>query len=125
MTEDTKSTVRREFGANAGAYVTSATHAKGASLERLLALTMPQPEWHDLFAEHGFAIEHAETLYKRINFATWAARHDANLQRYLLALLRESSDETADFLQPYLDEDPVTFRLWEGIIVGRQAIATA
>jgi ubiquinone/menaquinone biosynthesis C-methylase UbiE len=256
MTEDTKSTVRREFGANAGAYVTSATHAKGASLERLLALTKPQPEWHvldiatgaghtalafaphvrqvwatditpemleqvsrqtsernvgnivieladaeqlpyadsafdlvtcriaphhfdapelfvsdaarvlkpggllavvdnivprgvagdyinafeklrdpshvrclsleewhDLFAEHGFAIEHAETLYKRISFATWAARHDTNMQRYLLALLRESSGETADFLQPYLDEEPATFRLWEGIIVGRQASA--
>ena len=48
MTDETKSTVRREFGANAAAYVTSATHAKGASLERLLTLTDPQPEWRVL-----------------------------------------------------------------------------
>jgi SAM-dependent methyltransferase len=48
MTEQTKATVRREFGANAAAYVTSATHAKGASLERLLALTNPQPDWQVL-----------------------------------------------------------------------------
>lgn len=254
MSEQTKASVRREFGANAAAYVTSATHARGASLERLLALTAPQPDWrvldiatgaghtaflfaphvkqvwatditpemleqvrsqaparqaqnlvieladaenlpyadgvfdlvtcriaphhfeaparfvqeaarvlkaggvlavvdnivpdgvagdyvnafeklrdpshvgclsaeawHALFTAHGLQIEHAETLYKRIEFGVWAARHDANLRRYLLALLREATGEAAEFLQPAFDDAEITFRLWEGIFVGRRA----
>lgn len=43
-----KETVRREFGTNAHAYVSSAPHAKGASLERLVALTRPQAGWRVL-----------------------------------------------------------------------------
>lgn len=254
MTDQTKATVRREFGANAAAYVTSATHAQGASLERLLALTAPQPDWavldiatgaghtaflfaphvrqvwatditpemldqvrqhapvrglsnlvieladaeqlpyadaafdlvtcriaphhfdapetfvseaqrvlrpggllavvdnivpagvagdyvnafeklrdpshvrclsieawQTLFAQHNLIIEHAETLYKRVEFATWAARHDATMQRYLLAMLHQATGEAAEFLQPNIDASPQTFRLWEGIIIGRRA----
>lgn len=254
MTEQTKATVRREFGANATAYVTSATHAKGASLERLLALTAPQPDWavldiatgaghtaflfaphvrqvwatditpemldqvrqhaparglsnliveladaeklpyadrafdlvtcriaphhfdapeifvrearrvlkpggvlavvdnivpdgvagdyinafeklrdpshvrclsieawQALFAQYNLLIEHAETLYKRVEFTSWAARHNATMQRYLLAMLQQATGEAAEFLQPELAATPPTFRLWEGIIVGRRA----
>jgi ubiquinone/menaquinone biosynthesis C-methylase UbiE len=256
MTEQTKATVRREFGANAAAYVTSATHAKGASLERLLALTNPQPDWQMLdiatgaghtaflfaphvrrvwatditpemldqvrqhapargvdnlvieladaeklpyadgafdlvtcriaphhfdfpehfvgeaarvlkpggvlavvdnivpdglagdyinafeklrdpshvrclsieawqarFEHHSLVVEHAETLYKRVEFTTWAARHDANMQRYLLAMLHQAHGEAAEFLQPEIDAPSQTFRLWEGIIVGRRTAA--
>lgn len=256
MTEQTKATVRREFGANAAAYVTSATHAKGASLERLLALTNPQPDWQVLdiatgaghtaflfaphvrqvwatditpemldqvrqhapargvdnlvieladaeklpyadgafdlvtcriaphhfdapeafvceaqrvlkpggrlalvdnivpdgvagdyvnafeklrdpshvrclsieawqmlFVQHNLVVEHAETLYKRVEFAVWAARHDANVQRYLLAMLHQATGAAAEFLQPEFDVPAQTFRLWEGIIVGRRKAA--
>ena len=256
MTEQTKATVQREFGANAAAYVTSATHAKGASLDRLLALTDPQPDWavldiatgaghtaflfaphvrqvwatditpemldqvrqhapargagnlvieladaeklpyadstfdlvtcriaphhfdapeafvHEaqrvlkpggalalvdnivpegvagdyvnafeklrdpshvrclsieawqmLFVQHGLVIEHAETLYKRVEFTTWAARHDANMQRYLLAMLHQATGAAAEFLQPEIAAAPPTFRLWEGIVVGRRTSA--
>src|SRR5690349_15077467 len=42
---DAKETVRRQYGAHAGAYVTSAVHAHGASLARLVELTRPQPDW--------------------------------------------------------------------------------
>lgn len=256
MTEQTKATVRREFGANAAAYVTSATHAKGASLERLLTLTDPQPDWHVLdiatgaghtaflfaphvrqvwatditpemldqvrqhapargvdnlvieladaetlpyadgafdlvtcriaphhfdapaafvreaqrvlkpggllavvdnivpdgvagdyvnafeklrdpshvrclsieawqmlFVQHDLVVEHAETLYKRVEFAVWAARHDANMQRYLLAMLHQATGAAAEFLQPEFGVPSQTFRLWEGIIVGRRKAA--
>lgn len=255
MTEQTKAAVRREFGANAAAYVTSAPHAKGASLERLLALVNPQPdwlvldvatgvghtaflfapyvrqvwatditpemleqvrrqvtlrqldnlviepadaerlpytdgafnlvtcriaphhfdapdhfvaeamrvlvpggvlalvdnivpngvagayvnaleklrdpshvrclsleEWRDIFTQSGLTVEHSETLAKQIDFDSWAARHDANMQEYLLALLRKASDEAFDFLHPQLDAPPMTFQLWEGIIIGRKTM---
>jgi len=253
VTEQTKATVQREFGANAAAYVTSVPHAKGASLERLLALTAPQPDWavldiatgaghtaflfaphvrqvwatditpemldqvrqhaparglsnliieladaeqlpyadntfdlvtcriaphhfdapelfvcearrvlkpggllavvdnivpdgvagdyvnafeklrdpshvrclsieawQALFMQHNLSIEHAETLYKRMEFTAWAARHDANVQRYLLAMLRQATGDAAEFLRPEIDDAPQTFRLWEGIIIGRR-----
>lgn len=40
-----KRRVQEQFGASAEAYVTSEIHAKGTSLERLLELTRPGPEW--------------------------------------------------------------------------------
>ncbi len=40
-----KDQVRQQFGANAAAYVSSPTHAQGASLSRLVELTDPQPDW--------------------------------------------------------------------------------
>jgi SAM-dependent methyltransferase len=44
----TKDQVRRQFGANAAAYVSSPTHAQGASLARLVELADPQPTWRVL-----------------------------------------------------------------------------
>ena len=43
-----KQSVREQFGANAAAYVSSPTHAQGASLARLVALADPQPAWRVL-----------------------------------------------------------------------------
>lgn len=45
---DTKSRVREQFGANAAAYATSAVHAQGASLKRVVELVQPQPHWRAL-----------------------------------------------------------------------------
>lgn len=44
----TKSLVQQQFGAHAGAYATSAVHAKGASLGRLVELVKPEPHWQAL-----------------------------------------------------------------------------
>ena len=44
----TKQSIREQFGANASAYVSSKTHAQGASLTRLVELLQPQPEWQVL-----------------------------------------------------------------------------
>jgi ubiquinone/menaquinone biosynthesis C-methylase UbiE len=48
MPIDNKNLVQERFGPNATQYVSSRTHAKGASLQRLVELTSPQSHWHAL-----------------------------------------------------------------------------
>jgi SAM-dependent methyltransferase len=48
-----KALIQQQFGANAAAYVTSATHAKGASLPRLLELAQPAAHWRALDVATG------------------------------------------------------------------------
>ena len=43
-----KSSVQEQFGAHARTYITSRPHAKGASLQRLVELVEPQPDWQTL-----------------------------------------------------------------------------
>ncbi len=43
-----KSIIKEQFGANATAYIKSQTHAKGASLVRLVELLQPQADWQVL-----------------------------------------------------------------------------
>ncbi len=45
--------VKRRFGAHAAGYVTSADHSRGESLDRLLALVDPQPDWRALDVATG------------------------------------------------------------------------
>lgn len=45
---DTKQLSRERYSQFAGGYVTSATHAGGADLDRLLALARPRSSWHVL-----------------------------------------------------------------------------
>ena len=49
----TKSLVQQQFGAHAAAYSTSAVHAKGASLARLIELTKPHKTWRALDVATG------------------------------------------------------------------------
>ena len=42
-----------QFGKNAAEYLTSKPHAEGKSLDRLVALTRPQPHWHMLDVATG------------------------------------------------------------------------
>ena len=44
----TKSLVQQQFGAHAAAYATSAVHAKGESLARVVELVQPQRDWQAL-----------------------------------------------------------------------------
>lgn len=48
-----KTLVQKQFGAHAAAYATSAVHAKGASLGRLVELVGPQTHWHMLDVATG------------------------------------------------------------------------
>ncbi|HZP70768.1 MAG TPA: methyltransferase domain-containing protein [Pseudolabrys sp.] len=48
-----KSLVQEQFGKTAASYLTSAPHALGKSLERLVTLTSPQTQWHVLDVATG------------------------------------------------------------------------
>jgi SAM-dependent methyltransferase len=48
MDSSTKQQIREQFGANAAAYVSSPTHARGASLPRLVERLAPRPDWRVL-----------------------------------------------------------------------------
>ncbi len=68
----------------------------------------------------GLALTHLDTIDKQMNFAPWAARHDAQMQRYLRAMLTEVRGEAAEFLRPSVTDDEVAFYLREGILVGKK-----
>ena len=48
-----KSLVQEHFGRTAETYLTSKPHAQGRSLERLVGLTQPKPDWHALDVATG------------------------------------------------------------------------
>ena len=45
--------VQEQFGRNAASYLTSKPHAQGKSLDRLIALTQPKPDWRVLDVATG------------------------------------------------------------------------
>jgi len=53
MPDETKLLVQQQFGEHARAYTTSTGHAKGKSLERLVSLAEPQPDWRVLDVATG------------------------------------------------------------------------
>jgi ubiquinone/menaquinone biosynthesis C-methylase UbiE len=50
---DNRDLAKRQFGSNAANYVKSADHAKGESLDRLIALTAPKQDWRVLDVATG------------------------------------------------------------------------
>lgn len=100
----------------AGDYVNAFEKFRDPSHSRCLTLA----EWVAAFGAQGLAIEHQETLNKRIVFESWAARHDALMQRFLRVMLTEVSGAAAEFLQPEVLQGKTSFRLQEGIIIGRK-----
>lgn len=78
-----KSLVQEQFGATARTYLTSKPHAQGKSLDRLVELTQPQPDWHVLDVATGAG----HTAY---TFAPHAARVWAtDITEEMLSLVRE------------------------------------
>jgi ubiquinone/menaquinone biosynthesis C-methylase UbiE len=53
MMDDSTHLIQNQFGANADKYATSAVHARGESLARLVELTQPQSEWTMLDVSTG------------------------------------------------------------------------
>ena len=77
-------------------------------------------EWRGAITQAGFAIGHEEELSKTMEFATWAGRHDANMQDYLRAMLREATPDVRATLAPEERDGAWTFRLTEGLFIARR-----
>ena len=78
-------------------------------------------EWRDALARHGFAVAHEEELAKTMEFATWAGRHDATMQRLLRGMLAEVTPAVREFLAPAENNGALTFRLSEGLFIAKPA----
>lgn len=101
----------------AGAYVNAFEKLRDPSHVRCLSLE----EWLDILAGAGLVLENQERLDKRLTFETWAARHDLTNQQRLRAMLLRAPEAALDFLEPRIETGLTTFRLREGLFVGRKA----
>jgi ubiquinone/menaquinone biosynthesis C-methylase UbiE len=78
-------------------------------------------EWRDALRRHGFAVTHEEQMEKTMDFSSWAARHDATMQRLLRSMLTQTTPGVAAALAPHDQAGELTFRLIEGIFIARRA----
>jgi hypothetical protein len=78
-------------------------------------------DWRDALAQHGFAVTHEEEIPKTMEFAPWAARHDATMQALLHAMLEETTPAVKEFLRPTQTDGHLTFDLKEALFVARRA----
>jgi len=77
-------------------------------------------EWRMAFKKAGFVIVHEEQLYKQMEFKSWAARHDANMQAFLRSMLAQVTPEVKEVLDPKEPHAEATFRLSEGLFVAKR-----
>ena len=78
-------------------------------------------EWRAALAQAGLALQHEEQIYKKMEFKSWAARHDANMQNFLRAMLKEMTPAVKEVLMPAGGGDDITFRLCEGLFIAKKA----
>src|SRR5438876_2210586 len=71
-------------------------------------------EWRAALKKHGFAIAHEEQLYKKMEFKSWASRHDDTMQALLRSMLAQVTPEVRATLEPQgTGSSELTFRLCE------------
>ncbi len=68
-----------------------------------------------------FSIVHEEQLYKQMEFKSWAARHDANMQAFLRSMLALATPEVKTAMEPKGTGPDLTFRLSEGLFIAKRA----
>jgi ubiquinone/menaquinone biosynthesis C-methylase UbiE len=77
-------------------------------------------EWRKAFADAGLKVTHDEQIYKTMEFKSWAARHDANMQNFLRAMLKEMTPDVKAVLEPKGSGADLTFRLCEGVFIAKR-----
>ena len=100
----------------AGDYVNAFEQLRDPSHGRCWSLE----EWLEAYEAADLVVEQQETLAKRLDFDFWAQRHDETMQNYLRAMLYEAGSAPTAFLQPRTDDGALSFRLVEGIFIGRK-----
>jgi ubiquinone/menaquinone biosynthesis C-methylase UbiE len=100
----------------AGAYINAFEQLRDPSHNRCLS----QEEWVDALLGKGLSVEIQETLDKRLTFETWAARHTPEMQLRLKAMLLKAPESALGFLDPQTKSGLTTFRLREGLFIGRK-----
>src|SRR5215813_13568232 len=78
-------------------------------------------EWRDALKQAGLAVKHEEQLYKQMEFKAWAGRHDATMRALLRAMFVQTTPEVKAAVEPKGEGDDITFRLLEGLFVGKRA----
>jgi ubiquinone/menaquinone biosynthesis C-methylase UbiE len=78
-------------------------------------------EWRAALKKHGFAVGHEEQLYKKMEFKSWASRHDATMQALLQAMLAQVTPAVKEVLEPQGAGAEITFRLCEGLFIATRA----
>ncbi len=78
-------------------------------------------EWRAALKAQGFAVAHEEEIYKQMEFKSWAARHDANMQNFLRAMLAQVTPEVKAVLEPTGSGAELGFRLCEGLFIAKRA----
>ena len=100
----------------AGDYVNAFEKLRDPSHGRCLRME----EWLQAFQAAGLTVLRQGMLDKQLVFENWAARHDGIMQSYLRAMLTGAPPAATDFLQPQTINDATTFRLQEGILIGKK-----
>jgi len=78
-------------------------------------------EWRDALKVAGLPATHEETIYKTMEFKSWAARYDATMQALLRAMLTQLTPEVKATLEPQGAGSELTFRLCEGLFIAQRA----
>src|SRR6185312_4101737 len=77
-------------------------------------------EWRDALKKARLAIEHEEQIYKKMEFKSWASRHDATMQALLRSMLAEVTPTVKAALEPQGADAELTFRLCEGLFIAKR-----
>lgn len=100
----------------AGEYVNGFEAYRDPSHVRCLSVD----EWVAAFQSAGLSLMAQEQIEKRIEFEKWAGRHDELTRTRLKVMLLQAPQLAAEFLQPQTKGDLTSFRLVEGLFVGRR-----
>ena len=102
---------------NVGDYVNAFERFRDPS--HLRAWTMD--EWRGALTKHKFTIAHEEQIYKKMEFKSWASRHDDTMQALLRAMLAQVTPEVKATLEPQGAGADLTFRLCEGLFINTRS----
>jgi ubiquinone/menaquinone biosynthesis C-methylase UbiE len=78
-------------------------------------------EWREALAAHGFRVAHEEILSKEMDFDWWAGRHNTDMQRFLRAMLHETTPAVQAFFDAQERGGKLTFWLQEALFIAHPA----